>query len=268
MKQKIKIKYLKEYLAAFLWKLEDIKDMYPEIDSYSHILFESELENSLRAMSKAMSLDSRLQDVKDALRYILNQNDFPVHQFVQEAIYIQMPDQNEARDLLIKIWDFLYTESWEYQLGEVSDCEYVVTEKLENTKRILDLITHRIWHDNKDNYAWDTQIHFKPDHSGFLLYGQKDEPIKMKLGFTWMLKAYANSDDAFLFITVDDFALSFELAIKAIRSIKTAGWSDHTDNIVLKFSDHPYHLTRDVINQRSHAPEEVIFYQLIDDRAS
>ncbi|MBN1696854.1 MAG: hypothetical protein JW881_05015 [Spirochaetales bacterium] len=270
MKRNISLKYLKQYLSDFLWKLQETLNDDPAFQDYRSFIFRTELDNVLTYMEKKLSGESDLNEVREALRYILNADDFDYVSLLRETARLTFLRQDEARDLLSYIWRYIFEDSFEYPPG-LSCNDFVLDEQLPEKKiDITTIITQKKWHHATEQISWDTQIFFDKDGTGTLCYIHLKNANHILFNFRYKIKKNEYTGNSLIMIHFPDLNVAFELAIKVIKAMKRIyrrpkngsknGTNGH--NTVIKLSDNPFFLTQDFLQRRNHFPQETVFYQL------
>lgn len=262
MKKLIKLKYLKKYLSRYLWRLQDSSRLNYDYPDYTFFVFKAELDKSLSEMEKVMTTESDRTEVKDALKYILNDRDFDYRKLLLKSAGFILSTQEKARDIFLYMWKFMFDEQWEYQPGvEIHD--FIVIKDRSPKQDIAKIIMQKKWHDNRDYITWDTQIFFSRDGTGTLSYIHLKNANKILLNFRYKIREYNYSNTTCIMIHFPVLNVAFELVVKVMKAM-TQMYSKRNgnSNILLKMSDNPYFLTQDYLNHKSHSPRETIFYQL------
>ena len=262
MKKIIKLKYLKKYLSRYLWRLQDSRRVNYDYPDYSFIIFKAELDKSLSVMEKVLANESDRTEVKEALKYILNDRDFDYRKLLRESTRFILNTQEEARDIFLYMWKFIFDEKWEYGPG-VDSHNFIIREERSQKQDIAKIIIQKKWHDNRDYITWDTQIFFSKDGTGTLSYIHLKNANKILLHFRYKIRENNYSNTTCIMIHFPVLNVAFELVVKVMKAMtqmysKQNGYS----NILLKLSDNPYFLTQDYLNHKNHSPRETIFYQL------
>jgi hypothetical protein len=259
MKKIIYLKYLKKYLAKYLWQLQDSTRVNFEYPDYSLIVFKADMDKAISAIEKELTHESDRTEVMGALKYILNKEDFDYLRLLRESSHILLNRQEEAREIFLYMWKSLFDEPWEYGPGiSVDDFDF----KKNGTKKpnVANIIIHKKWHVNKDYIAWDTQLFFREDGTGTLSYIHLKNDNKILLRFRYKIKENNYSNTTLLLIHFPDLNMAFELAVKVMKAMSRLYNKKNGRSNVLKFSDNPFYLTQDYLNRKEHSPRETIFY--------
>lgn len=267
MKKTITFKYLKEYLSLYFWKLREVVHTNPDYPDYSSILFKSELDKQLSEMQKVLFFAHDMKEVKEALRYILNALNFDYAAFLKESTNIILQGQEEARELFLYIWDFIYEEDWRYPDNVNIKRDIILKDNMIKKIDVSKIISQKKWHDKKEKITWDTQILFNKDGTGVLSYIHPQKQNKILLGFRYRIMENNYSSNTLIMLHFPDLNLAFELTIKVTKARKKLTNSSNGNgkrnghNTIIKLSDNPYFLTQDYLHRKNHIPQETFFYQ-------
>jgi len=259
MKRIINLEYLKKYLSNYFWRLQNNCDLSPD---YYNIIFKVELDHVLMEMESTLYRDADICEVRDGLRYALNTKEFDFIRILKETANIEYSNQKDARDLFLYIWHFLFDESWDYSSDLDSQSTIILKDKIEEKVHVKDFISQTRWCDNRENTFWgDTQLLFNGDGSGVLCYSRPGKKNKILFHFNYSIKENDYTENTIIIIDLPDLNISFEMAIRVTKAMKTYYNTPECASSVLKLSDHPFLITQDFLNRRCHFPVETVFYQ-------
>jgi hypothetical protein len=260
MKRIVNLEYLKNYLSDYFWKLQNSCDLNPD---YSNIIFKVELDHALTRMESILYRESDICEVREALRYILNNKEYDCIRLLKETANIEYSNQADAREFFNYMWRFLFDESWEYVQTPQEDETIVLKEKTSEKLNLKEVISETKWCDNKENDFWgDTQLFFNGDGSGILCYSKPNEKNRMLFHFRYVIKENSYTENTLIMLRLPDLNIAFEMAIHVGKALKNYYKHPDTANTVLKLSDHPFLITQDYLNRRIHFPVETEFYQV------
>jgi hypothetical protein len=274
MKRNLSLKYVKHYFTDFLWKLQETVNGGADFQDYRSFVFRTELDKALNQMERKLSRESDLNEVKEALRYILNAKEFDCISLLKETAHINFQTQEEARELLIYIWKYIFEDTYEYPRG-ISCADFTLTDAVRDKKiDIPAIIAQKKWHHATEQISWDTQIFFDKDGTGTLCYIHLKNANHILFNFKYKIKMNEYTGNSLIMIHFPDFNVAFELSINVVKAMKRLyngsqkgtntgsnnGSNGH--NAVLKLSDNPFFLTQDFLQRKHHFPRETLFYQL------
>jgi hypothetical protein len=260
MKRIINLEYLKTYLSDYFWKLQNSCNLSPD---YSNIIFKVELDHALTRMESILYRESDICEVREALRYILNNTEFDCIRLLSETANIEYSSQSDAREFFVYMWRFLFDDPWEYASNFDEETTIVLKDKLNEKLNVKEIISETKWCDNKEKDFWgDTQLFFNGDGSGVLCYARPHEKNRLLFHFRYVIKENTYTDNTLIMIQLPDLNIAFEMAIHVTKALKNFYKDPECSNTVLRLSDHPFLITQDFLNRRIHFPVETVFYQL------
>jgi hypothetical protein len=258
MKRIIKLEYLKKYLSDHFWNLQNLSALS---NDYYNIIFRVELDHALTRMEAVLQQESDICEVKDALRYILNEEDFDCIGLLKETTNLAYTKGKEARTFFLYMWHFLFDEPWDYAQDLNAETTIVLRDKDHEKVHVKDVISRTRWCDNLENNFWgDTQIFFNGDGTGVLCYLRPNKKNKLLFHFDYTINENEYTENTIITLRFPDINIAFEMAIHVTKEFKKIYQNRECSNTVLKFSDHPFLITQDFLNRRVHFPIETVFY--------
>jgi hypothetical protein len=219
------------------------------------------MDKAISGIEKELTQESDRTEVKEALRYILNRENFDYLKLLCDSSHILLTHQEEAREIFLYVWKSLFDEPWEYGPGLCVD-DFDFEPNGSKKIKVANIIIHKKWHDKKDYIAWDTQLFFKEDGTGTLSYIHLKNENKIFLKFKYKIKENNYSNTTLMLIHFPDLNMAFELAVKVMKAMSRLYRKKNGESNVLKFSDNPFYLTQDYLNRKVHFPKETFFYQV------